>query len=117
MAAPTHGLSLPDDIGADNFAAVRAAWRRLTGALSGILARDKTGTVTLTASTTTTTLTDPRIGPTSQVVFTPTTANAATAAAALYVGEGANLKEGVRTLTHASNAAVDQIFRYTILGS
>lgn len=117
MAVPTQGLSLPDDIGADNFSAVRSAFRRLTGALRGILARDRTGTVTLTASATTTLLTDPRIGPTSQIVFTPTTANAATAAASLYVGEGSNLKEGSRTLTHASNAAVDQTFRYSVLGA
>lgn len=117
MAVPNQGLSLPDDIGADNFAAVRSAWRRLVNALRGLLARDKTGTVTLTASSTTTTLTDPRIGPTSQLAFTPTTANAATAKASLYVGEGSNLKEGSRTLTHASNAAVDQTFRYTVLGA
>ena len=43
------------------------------------------GDVTLTASSTTSTLTDANITPNSHIAFTPTTANAVTAAAGLYV--------------------------------
>lgn len=72
-----------------------------------------TGTVTLTASSTTTTLTDPRIGAESVILFMPTTANAKTAAANLYVSARAS---GSATLTHASSANVDQTFGYIVIG-
>jgi phage tail sheath gpL-like len=72
-----------------------------------------TGTVTLTASDTTTTLTDPRIGAGSVILFMPTTANAKTAAANLYVSARAS---GSATLTHASSANVDQTFGYVVIG-
>lgn len=71
------------------------------------------GTVTLTASSTTTTLTDPRIGAESVILFMPTTANAKTAAANLYVSARAS---GSATLTHSSSANVDQTFGYVVLG-
>lgn len=69
--------------------------------------------VTLNASATTTTLTDERIGYGSYVDFMPTTANAATAKASIYV---TNRIKGSLTINHASNAAVDQIFTVVILG-
>lgn len=72
-----------------------------------------TGAVTLTASSTTTTLTDPRIGAESVILFMPTTANAKTAAANLYVSARAS---GSATLTHASSANVDQTFGYCVIG-
>ena len=74
---------------------------------------NNTGTVTLTTSSTTTTLTDPRIGAESVILFMPTTANAKTAAANLYVSARAS---GSATLTHASSANVDQTFGYCVIG-
>lgn len=70
-------------------------------------------TVTLRASQTTTTLTDDKIGSDSVILFMPTTANAKTAAANLYVSARTS---GSATLTHASNAAVDQTFGYVVIG-
>lgn len=116
MAVPNTGLALPDDIGADEWPALRSAWRRLVSILRNIVARDKTGTVTFRASQTTTTLTDPRITATSQVVLTPTTANANTAWLTHYIAETA-LVEGSRVITHASAVATDQTFRYSIRGA
>ena len=72
-----------------------------------------TSTVTLTASSTTTSLIDDRIGAYSYVDFMPTTANAATAKAAIYIS---NRNKGSLTINHASNAAVDQTFTIVILG-
>lgn len=72
-----------------------------------------TGSVTLTASDTTTTMADPRIGAASVLLFMPTTANAKTAAANLYVSARAS---GSATLTHASSANVDQTFAYAVIG-
>lgn len=92
------------------------AWMRLlvdvvNNAISG--RTNNTGSVTLTASSTTTTLTDRRLSADSKVVFEPTTANAATARAALYVSAKAS---GSFTLTHASSANTDQTFDYVITG-
>jgi len=69
-------------------------------------------TVTLRASQTTTTLYDVRIGYFSHLGFTPMSANAATAAAALWY----ETADGSATLHHVSNAAVDQTFSYCCLG-
>lgn len=69
--------------------------------------------VTLTASSATTTLTNPLITPDSHISFTPLTANAAAALAGLYVSaRGA----GTATLTHANNAQVDKSFTYCVIG-
>lgn len=74
---------------------------------------NNTGTVTLTASSTTTTLTDPRIGAESVVLLAPQTAAAKTAyVAGIYQA----CTTGSATLTHASNAAVDQTFGYVVVG-
>lgn len=72
-----------------------------------------TGEITLTASSTTTTLTDPRIGPDSVIEFMPLTANAATAKASLYVTDRG---DGTATLNHSSTADADKTFGYAILG-
>lgn len=70
-----------------------------------------TGSVTLTASVATTTLSDRRIGPSSAILFSPTTANAA--AEALYVtAQG----DGTATLNHANNAQTDRTYNYAVLG-
>jgi|DEB0MinimDraft_6_1074348.scaffolds.fasta_scaffold02758_2 hypothetical protein len=74
---------------------------------------NSTGTVTLTASNTTTTLTDARIGGNSVVLFMPTTANASTASSSLYVSATGN---GSATLNHASSANTDQTFSYCVIG-
>lgn len=72
-----------------------------------------TGSVTLTASVATTTLTDARIGGSSVILFSPTTANAAGALGGLYVSAKA---KGSATLTHASTATTDRTFDYVVIG-
>lgn len=69
--------------------------------------------VTLTASATTTTLTDFRIHPGCVLDFMATTANAATAKAAIWVSA---IGKGVATINHASSANTDQTFRVSIVG-
>jgi hypothetical protein len=69
--------------------------------------------VTLTPSATTTTVTDARIGPNTHMSFTPLTANAATARAALYVSARS---KGSATLTHANSANADQTFSVLLIG-
>jgi hypothetical protein len=71
-----------------------------------------TGSVTLTASATTTP-TDPRIGAESVILFMPTTANAASAMDALYVSAR---ETGEATLTHDSAADEDRTFGYIVIG-
>lgn len=89
--------------------------RATAAAINGLLAgkSNNTGTVTLAASATGTTLSDPRIGGGSVIVFMATTASAAGAAAALHVSARG---KGVATLTHASDAATDQTFGYAVIG-
>ena len=89
--------------------------RRLSLALNNTIAGkiNSTGSATLTASATTTTLTDERIGSGSIILFMPTTANASTAYANLYVSARI---EGSATLTHSSSANTDQTFGYVIFG-
>jgi len=74
---------------------------------------NSTGNVTLTASATSTTLTDARIGANSIILFMPTTANGNTAKANLFVSARA---DGTATLTHASSTNADQTFGYVVLG-
>ena len=70
--------------------------------------------VTLTASDTTTTITDPRLGVESNLHLTPLTANASTAEkAGIWISARGT---GTMTLTHASSADVDQSFQGSILG-
>lgn len=71
------------------------------------------GTVTLTASATTTVVTHPAIGRDAAIVLTPTTANAAGAIATTYVSAQ---DTGTFTLTHASAATVDRTFRWAATG-
>ena len=72
-----------------------------------------TGSVTLTANVTTTTMTDEKIGADSWIGFMPTTANAAGALATTYISARA---QGSATVTHANAATVDRTFVYAILG-
>ena len=71
------------------------------------------GSVTLAASATQTVVKDYRAGVGSTVLLTPRTANAASAASALYVLE---ITQNGFTLGHASSANTDQTFDYVVLG-
>ena len=73
------------------------------------------GSLTLTANSTTTTLTDPRIGPNSHISLTATSVTAAAAVASasgVFVTPG----DGSATITHDSTADTDRNFTYAILG-
>lgn len=70
------------------------------------------GTVTLTASVTTTTVLDKRVGDDSGIYFSPTTANAA--GEALWVSTKTAGTSFV--ITHANAATVDRTFNYIIVG-
>jgi hypothetical protein len=72
------------------------------------------GTVTLTPSVTTTTISDIRIKQTMTAVLIPRTANAAAAVTNVYISAVA---DGSITLTHASTATVDRTFDYILHGS
>jgi len=74
---------------------------------------NSTGDITLTASATSTTLSDARIGANSVILFMPRSANARTALNTLYVSARAS---GSATLTHASSANTDQDLSYVIIG-
>jgi len=74
---------------------------------------NSTGTITLRASQTTTTLTDARLGGNSVILFMPITANGRTGLNGLHVSARAS---GSATLTHASSGNTDQNLAYTIIG-
>lgn len=74
---------------------------------------NNTGSITLTANATSTTLTDTRVGANSVIVFMPKTANAASAMTSLFVSARGT---GTATLTHDSNAATDRHLEYVIIG-
>ena len=73
------------------------------------------GTVTLTASTTTTSVTDYRVHEDSVILFEPVTANAATE---LYGATMRVTSKGKQTytITHANNAQTDRDFLYVAIG-
>jgi len=71
------------------------------------------GTVTLTASTTTTTVTSDTCGDESVIFLSPKTSNAAAAVGTTYVSA---VTQGSFTLTHANNAQVDRTFGYVAIG-
>lgn len=76
---------------------------------------NSTGTVTLTASASSTAVTDYRAGPDSVIVFTPTTANAAAEQGGGTMYLSARAKQGF-TLTHANNSQTDRTFLYIVIG-
>jgi hypothetical protein len=71
--------------------------------------------VTLTASSATTTVQDPRIGGSSAILLCPTTANAAAelGAGTIYVS---SIGKQTATITHANNVQTDRTFRLVIIG-
>jgi len=70
------------------------------------------GSVTLGSATVQTVVADMRVGVNSFVGMMPTTANAASAQAGLYITTAA----GSFTIHHASSASTDRIFTYAVLG-
>lgn len=73
------------------------------------------GTVTLTASATSTTVSDPRVTMNSVILFAPQTAHAA-AIALPYVLQ-AGITEGVSyVITHANDANNDKVFAVALIG-
>lgn len=88
-----------------------AVYEHLRQAFAGKL--DITTTVTLAANVTTTTFNDARLGPSSVILFMPTTANAAGAMTNLYVSSRG---KQTATLTHSNTATTDRVFGVVILG-
>lgn len=70
-------------------------------------------TLTLTANSATTTLSDVRIGINTVILLQPTTANAAAATANVYFGTPG---DGTVTVNHANNAQTDRTFKYVVIG-
>lgn len=71
------------------------------------------GQFTLTANTTTTTVTAPNASVASKITFGAKTANAAAATANMYISAQA---QGSFTVTHANNAQTDRTFHYHAFG-
>ena len=69
--------------------------------------------VTLTPSSTTSTVTDNRIGANTIFIFSPLTADAAGAQSSLYVSAQAN---GTATLSHSSASSADRTFAVLLIG-
>ncbi len=93
--------------------------RRITNSVYEIMQgkTDNTGSITLTANSATTTLTEApgRIGQNTVILFMPTTANAASAMTNLYVS-ARSVANNTFTLTHTNNAQTDRIFNYVLIG-
>ena len=103
---PTVPLSIPD-----TGQHLRLVSTSLNNTINGKL--NSTGIITLTASSTTSTLTDARISGNSVILFMPTTNNGRTALNTLYVSVRG---DGSATLTHASSSNTDQNLSYCIIG-
>jgi hypothetical protein len=103
---PQVPLSIPD-----TGQHLRLVSTSLNNTINGKL--NSTGTITLTASATSTTLTDARISGNSVILFMPTTANGRTALNNLFVSARSN---GSATLTHASSSNNDQNLSYCVIG-
>jgi hypothetical protein len=75
------------------------------------------GTVTLTASVATTTVTTGNCAVGSTILLMPTTANASAeqGAGTIYIAT-ATILNGSFVITHANNAQTDRIYRYAIHG-
>ena len=80
-------------------------------ALAGNL--NNRGSFTLAAGGTTTTVTDTRAGADTVILWTPTTANAATAMDKVYVS---TRNKGSFIVTHDNTADVDRTFHYALFG-
>ena len=74
---------------------------------------NNTGRITLAQSSTTTTLTDARIGIESVILFTPTSSHAAAEMAHLFISSQTT---GSATITHRNTGHNDLNFQYIIVG-
>lgn len=93
---------------------MEAAWFAIRTALNNILLGklNCTGSVTLTANATSTTLTDTRIGGSSVILFTPTTDDARTSGAPKVSAKA----DGSATLGHTSDASTTRTYDYAVIG-
>lgn len=91
--------------------------RKVVLAINNILRgkTNNTGSVTLTESSVTSTLTDIRIGINSVILLQPTTANASAeiGAGTIYFDDPG---DGLIVINHANNAQTDRTFKYAIIG-
>lgn len=71
------------------------------------------GTFTLTASASTTVVTDVRVGEDSVILWSPMTNNAATELSHLYISSRG---KNTFTLTHRNNPQTDRTYIYTVTG-
>ena len=74
--------------------------------------RNSCGTFTLTASATSTVVTNERCSTDSKVLFSPRTSNAAGAVATTYI----TVANGSFTVNHANTGTLDRTFSYDIAG-
>jgi len=74
---------------------------------------NSTGSVTLTASATSTVVAEARSGSDSVILFMPTTANAAAELATMFVSSRG---KQTFTITHANNGQTDRTFKYVVIG-
>jgi len=93
---------------------IETAWHVLRVAFNSMLAGklNCTGSVTLTASATSTTLTDTRIGGSSVILFCPTTDDARTSG----VPKVSAKADGSATLGHTSDASTTRTYDYVVIG-
>lgn len=115
---PAYGrVPPPADAGSDTVPAVRLHARQIAAAVREMLQGrlNVTTTLTLTAGTTTTVLTDSRLTAAGNALLLPLTANAAGALATTYV-LASNMTDGAWTFTHANAASTDRTFRVSIIG-
>lgn len=73
------------------------------------------GTFTLAASATTTTVSAPTVANGTEIVFSPVTADAAAAMATTFIIP-ANVSAGSFIVSHASGASVDRTFNFVAIG-
>jgi hypothetical protein len=111
MTAVVKGYPLVPETMPNEVEHRRQLAQRVNGALQGKL--NAVTQVTLTPSSTTTTMTDARIGASTFISFQPLTADAAGALSGLYVS---SQKSGQATITHASASSVDRTFNVLLIG-
>jgi hypothetical protein len=76
---------------------------------------NNTALFTMTANAASTTFADERIGLETQIVFSPTTANAAAALTSTFVAEGAR-GNGTVVVTHPNDSNTDKTYRVSFHG-
>ena len=88
--------------------------REISEVVNGLMEgkSNNTGSFTTTASVTTTTLNNERIGYDSVIIFTPMSANAATELPTLYIQ---SLNKGYAVISHG-NRAYTSAFKYVVIG-